>query len=273
MLVAAAVCPCPPLLVPEVAAGAAPELDTARAACADALGVLAAARPDLLVVVGPAEQSGRGVHAEGTRGSFRGFGVDVDVRLGADGGVGVGVRLDADGGAGVGVRPGADVAGGVDVRPRADHGEGQPRPLPTSLAVAAWLLERTGWSDAPIEGLGVGEPLEPERCIQTGREIAGRAERVALLVMGDASACRTLKAPGYLDERAAPFDAEVARALGAADVAALRALDAESAYELKASGRAPWQVLAGAAEEAGLGGSLLYEDAPYGVGYVVAAWS
>ena len=71
MLVAAAVCPCPPLLVPEVAAGAAPELDTARAACADALGVLAAARPDLLVVVGPAEQSGRGVHAEGSRGSFR----------------------------------------------------------------------------------------------------------------------------------------------------------------------------------------------------------
>ncbi|MET9987214.1 hypothetical protein ABZ176_34075, partial [Streptomyces rochei] len=28
-----------------------------------------------------------------------------------------------------------------------------------------------------------------------------------LLVLGDASACRTLKAPGYLDERAAPFDA------------------------------------------------------------------
>ncbi|MER6495838.1 class III extradiol dioxygenase subunit B-like domain-containing protein [Streptomyces griseorubiginosus] len=298
MLVAAAVCPCPPLLVPEVAAGAAPELDTARAACADALGVLAAARPDLLVVVGPAEQSGSGVHAEGSRGSFRGFGVDVDVRLGAggaggvgvgpgvdggvgvgvgpgvDGGVGVGVRPGADGGEGVGVRPGADGALGVDAGPGADHGDDEePRPLPTSLAVAAWLLERTGWSDAPIEGLGVGEPLEPERCIQTGRGIAGRAERVALLVMGDASACRTLKAPGYLDERAAPFDAEVARALGAADVAALRALDAELAYELKASGRAPWQILAGAAEGAGLGGSLLYEDAPYGVGYVVAAWS
>ncbi len=53
MLVAAAVCPCPPLLVPEVAAGAAPELDPARAACLDAVGVLAASRPDLLVVVGP----------------------------------------------------------------------------------------------------------------------------------------------------------------------------------------------------------------------------
>ncbi|MFF0096803.1 class III extradiol dioxygenase subunit B-like domain-containing protein [Streptomyces canus] len=237
MLVAAAVCPCPPLLVPPVAAGAAPELDGARAACTDALGVLAAARPDRLVVVGPAEQSGRGPHPQGARGSFRGFGVEVDVRLGPE------------------------------------QGQVPQGPLPTSLAVAAWLLDRVGWSDAPIEGLGVGEPLEPERCIQTGREIAARAERVALLVMGDASACRTLKAPGYLDERAAPFDAEVARALGAADVAALQALDAELAYELKASGRACWQVLAGAAEGADLGGSLLYEDAPYGVGYVVATWS
>ncbi|WP_329248928.1 class III extradiol dioxygenase subunit B-like domain-containing protein [Streptomyces canus] len=237
MLVAAAVCPCPPLLVPPVAAGAAPELDGARAACTDALGVLAAARPDRLVVVGPAEQSGRGPHPQGARGSFRGFGVEVDVRLG----------------------PG--------------QGPAPQGPLPTSLAVAAWLLDRVGWSDAPIEGLGVGEPLEPERCIQTGRKIATRAERVALLVMGDASACRTVKAPGYLDERAAPFDAEVARALGAADVAALKALDAELAYELKASGRACWQVLAGAAEGADLGGSLLYEDAPYGVGYVVATWS
>ncbi|MFJ9153679.1 class III extradiol dioxygenase subunit B-like domain-containing protein [Streptomyces sp. NPDC102270] len=239
MLVAAAVCPCPPLLVPEVAAGAAPELDAARAACTDALGVLAAARPSLLVVVGPAERSGRGVLPEGSRGSFRGFGVDLDVRLGRD----------------------------------AERDTESERELPASLAVAAWLLERTGWSDAPIEGLGVGEPLEPERCIRTGRDIAARAERVALLVMGDASACRTLKAPGYLDERAAPFDAEVARALGTADVAALRALDAELAYELKASGRACWQVLAGAAEGAGLGGSLLYEDAPYGVGYLVATWS
>ncbi|MFI1764999.1 class III extradiol dioxygenase subunit B-like domain-containing protein [Streptomyces sp. NPDC020800] len=237
MLVAAAVCPCPPLLVPEVAAGAAPEMDAARAACTDALGVLAAARPDLLVVVGPAEQSGRGVHPQGAVGSFRGFGVDVGVRLGP-------------------------ATGAVT-----------ERELPPSLAVAAWLLERTGWASAPIEGLGIGEPLAPERCMDAGRDIAARAGRVALLVMGDASACRTLKAPGYLDERAAPFDAEVARALAAADVAALQTLDAELAYELKASGRAPWQVLAGAAEGAGLAGSLLYDDAPYGVGYLVAGWS
>ncbi|MEU5313392.1 class III extradiol dioxygenase subunit B-like domain-containing protein [Streptomyces sp. NPDC021562] len=238
MLVAAAVCPCPPLLVPEVAAGAAPELDAVRAACAGALGVLAAARPDLLLVIGPAEQPGRGVFPQGSRGSFRGYGVGIDVHLGA-----------------TGRRPGGE------------------RELPGSLAVGAWLLERYGWAGAPVEALGVGEPLAAEQCVATGRELAARAARVALLVMGDASACRTLKAPGYLDERAAPFDAEVARALGAADLAAIRELDAGLAHRLKASGRAPWQVLAGAAENADLAGDLLYEDAPYGVCYLVATWS
>lgn len=244
MLVAAAVCPCPPLLMPEVAAGAAPEMDAARAACADALGALAAARPDRLVVVGPADETARGPHPEGTPGSFRGFGVDADVRLGR-------------------AKPAATSLDST----------APDRELPPSLAVAAWLLAHTGWAEAPVEGLGVGEPLEAERCIRAGREIAAGDQRVALLVMGDASACRTLKAPGYLDERAAGFDAEVARALGSADVPALKALDTALAHALKASGRAPWQILAGAAERTSLRGSLLYDEAPYGVGYLVAIWS
>ena len=237
MLVAAAVCPCPPLLVPEVAAGAASELDGLRAACADAIGVLAASRPERLVVVGPAERPSRGVFPPGAKGSFAPFGVDLVVTLGPD----------------------------------AADAEADAPPLPPSLAVAAWLLR--GWSAAPVEGLGVGEQLEPERCAAAGRAIAGSAERVAMLVMGDGSACRTVKAPGYLDERAEPFDAGVAAALGAADAHALAALDPELAQAVQAAGRAPWQVLAGAAEDARLAGELLHESAPYGVGYFVAAWT
>ncbi|MFD0317667.1 class III extradiol dioxygenase subunit B-like domain-containing protein [Streptomyces flavalbus] len=245
MLVVAAVCPCPPLLVPQVAAGAAPELDAARAACVDALGVLAAARPDLLVVIGPDDtdtDAGTDTrrYAQGAPGTFRGFGVDVDVRLG---------------------------------RPAAEPGA-QPSPaLPTSLAVGAWLLEHTGWSDAPIEGLAVREPIEVDRCITVGREVAARAARVALLVMADASACRTLKAPGYLDQRAEPFDTAVAHALATADTTALTTLDPALAHTLKAAGRPAWQVLAGAGETADLAGALLYEAAPYGVGYLVVTWS
>ncbi|MFC8917267.1 class III extradiol dioxygenase subunit B-like domain-containing protein [Streptomyces sp. NPDC057116] len=235
MLVAAAVCPCPPLLVPDVAAGAAPELDSARTACSDALAVLAASRPDRLVVIGPGAEEGLERYPAGSAGDFRGFGVDVRVRLGTGG--------DGD------------------------------RPLPPSLAVGAWLLGRANWADAPVEGLAVGERLAPARCAEAGREIAARAGRVALLVLGDGSACRSVKAPGYLDDRAAAFDERAARALGSADTGALAALDEGLAYELKAAGRAPWQILAGAAEGAGLEGRLLHEDAPYGVAYFVAAWS
>lgn len=244
MLVAAAVCPCPPLLVPEVASGAAPELDAVRAACADALGVLAASRPDLLVVVGPAGLDGTETYPQGATGSFKGFGVDFGVFLGTT----------------------ETAAGSVP-------GSAADRALPQSLATGAWLLSRTQWADAPVEGLGVGERLPGVLCAEEGRKLSARAERVALLVLGDGSACRTLKAPGYLDERAEGFDAAVARALGAADTASLMALDEHLAYELKAAGRAPWQVLVGAAEGAGLDGQLLYDDAPYGVGYFVALWS
>jgi hypothetical protein len=234
MLVAAAVCPCPPLLVPEVAAGAAPELDDLRSACADVVGVLAAARPDRLVAVGPSETGGLVDIPAGTRGSFAAFGVPLEVRLGQ-----------------------GDPAA--------------PPQLPSSLAVAAWLLR--GWNAAPVTGLGVDGGLAAERCIEAGRELAASGERVVLLVLGDGSACRTVKAPGYLDERAEPYDAAVADALAAADVDALTALDPEQARELLVAGRAPWQVLAGAAQGAGLEGELLYDAAPYGVGYFVAAWT
>lgn len=269
MLVAAAVCPCPPLLVPEIAAGAAPELDAARAACEDAIGVLVASRPDRLVVVGPLraqeQRAGRNgdpagapvPYPQGTPGSFRGFGVGLDVRLGTP------AHSEPDEGSGA-----PDEGSGPDSAP-ADGAA----PLPASLAVAARLLERAGRALAPLEGLAVGELLAPGRCLASGRELAASAPRVALLVMGDGSACRTLKAPGYLDERAPAYDAALARALGNADTAALAALDPGLARDLMVSGRAPWQVLAGAAEDAGLGGTLLHEEAPYGVGYVVAAWS
>jgi hypothetical protein len=247
MLVAAAVCPCPPLLVPEVAGGAAHEMDAARAACEEALRRLAAARPGKLVVVGPADPPARGTYAQGARGSFRGFGVDLDVTLGKG-----------------------------DPVPDA-------HPLPSSLAVGAWLLSRAEWTAAPVEGLGVGEPLNRERCETVGAQLSASDERLALLVMGDGTNCRTLKAPGYFDERAAAFDARAARALDEASPEQLLALDEELGYELGASGRSSWHVLAGAAAAGrgeagaepggGFEGRLLYDEAPYGVGYLVASWS
>ncbi|MFF9646535.1 class III extradiol dioxygenase subunit B-like domain-containing protein [Kitasatospora aureofaciens] len=232
MLVAAAVCPCPPLLVPEVAAGAAPELDALRAACDEALAALVAAEPQLVVAVGAGPEAE--VWTEGGAGSFHRYGVPLIAKL-----------------------PGGRVEG--------------PELAP-SLTVGAWLLERAGVT-LPTHACAVPADAPADRMLGLGQGLAGLAERVALLVLGDGSACRSLKAPGYLDERAEGFDTSLAAALGSADLAALAAVDPSLAAELKAEGRAPWQVLAGAAEGAGLTARLGYQDAPYGVGYFVASWS
>jgi hypothetical protein len=100
-----------------------------------------------------------------------------------------------------------------------------------------------------------------------------------MLAMGDGTARRTPKGPGYLDERAEPFDDAVAAALADVDVRALLDLDEQLSAELVVSGRVPWQVLAGAAAASGAGapggpwrGQVLHSAAPYGVGYLVATW-
>ena len=216
MLVAAAVCPHPPLLVPELASGAASEMHDVRERCQAAVKALIATAPDLLAVIG-ADVGPRST-------SFAPWGADV--------------RVDV------------------------------PEPLPLPLLVGGWLTRGVVRSF-----VAVAPDLDPAECATLGAELATAANRVALLVMGDGSARHTEKAPGYLDPRAAPYDVRIAAALGSADTSALLALDPAEADDLLVAGRAPWQVLAGAAQ----GGTLRPEGAlfaaPYGVGYHVVTWA
>ncbi len=234
MLVAAAVCPHPPLLVPAVASGAAAETAAMRAACVVAVRRLQAARPDLLILVGDADETGprRG----GERGSFAGFGVPLEVTLGAG------------------------------------SAEGEPAGrLPLSLSVGTWLLQAAGTVGVQ-GGFGVTASMSSTEAAATGVALAAQAERVALLVMGDGSARRSAKAPGALDDRAEDFDRVVATALAGADCAALLDLNEPLAAELMVAGRASWQVLAGAGSGGPWRAEVTYDDAPYGVGYFVATW-
>jgi len=78
-VVSAAVCPHPPLLVPEVASGAASELDDLRAACLAAIEHLAAA--DRLLVVGSASAPEPASYDGSSGGSFGAYGAP-GVRVG-----------------------------------------------------------------------------------------------------------------------------------------------------------------------------------------------
>lgn len=241
-MIAAAVCPHPPLLLPEAAGGAARELDELRSACDRAVARLLAAEPDTVLVVGAAKRTGW--HGPDERGSFRPYGVDTVVSLRGD-------------------RP-APPAGDAD----------EEVELPLSLAVGAWLLGRGG-ADRPCRGRAVAADEPPASCVRLGAALpADEPGRVALLVMGDGSACRGVQAPGYDDPRAAAYDDGVAAALADADADALLDLDPVLSAQLKVAGRAPWQLLAGAVRAAGGAwrGTLDHYAAPYGVAYFVATW-
>ncbi|MFP5071056.1 hypothetical protein ACLFMI_15510 [Pseudonocardia nantongensis] len=186
------------------------------------------------VAVG-ADPGGRRTVAPGTTGSFAGYGRDVPVAL-----------------------PG----------PEGTPGEGTALPLP--LLIAAWAAGGTGVGS--VRGELVAPDADPDDCLALGAELG--AGETGLLVVGDGAAMHTPKAPGGFDDRAEAFDAVVAAALDAGDPEPLARLEPEPAASLWAAGRAPWQVLAGAARAAGHGWAAAHRHSstPYGVAYHVALW-
>jgi hypothetical protein len=225
VVTAIAFCPSPPLLVPELAAGAAAELDPLRAACREAVRRLLAARPDQVVVI--ATDSAGGRFPPGTTGTLAGYGVPVRATL----------------------------PGGAPARPPS---------LPLGLTLGAWLLAGAGVRCSGVAVTPGGDPAA------VAGALAGPGR--ALLVMGDGTAKRTTRAPGYVDPRAEPYDASVAAALAAGDAAALRGLDPVLGADLLAVGVPAWRV-AGHAATGPYDADLLHETAPYGVGYFVAFWT
>ena len=245
--VAAAVLPHPPLLVPDLAGEAAPELGPLRAACHQALAAVVAAA-DLAIVVGDGPVWG--IPEPSAAGSFGPYGVDLQVTLPA--------LTDLD-------------------LPALPPPARLPE-LPLPLAVAAQLLAGLDPPPQRLFAATVPASLGPGAAAAIGRALTAATRDgsagsgpVGLVVMGDLSACRTERAPGAFRAEAADFDASVAEALRTGKPGRLLDLDPAMAAELLVAGRVPLQVLAGAFEdEPPAHGRVLYEDAPYGVGYLVA---
>ena len=137
-------------------------------------------------------------------------------------------------------------------------------------------LEVLGAADALLVGdwlvQDAGGPHPPQGDCTNA---TNAADDTALLVLGDGSARRSEKAPGYLDERAEGFDAGIAAALASGDPARLAALDAALGGHLLAAGVDAWHRTAVRLEGGGSGAfhaEVTYDDAPFGVGYFVATW-
>jgi hypothetical protein len=276
VIIRVALCPSPPLLAPGVT-GHADVLPELGEACESAVAWLLAAAPDAVTVIGPAAETaawppdsvpGLSLHAPA-----------LDRLAGLAGAASLAAATLAA----------ATLAGAGPL--------GAAAALPLSLAIGAHLLNAAGYV-GPRVLQSIAESASPDACRDLGRDLAADAPLTALLVMGDGSARRSAAAPGYLDERAEPFDTVVEQAFRDGDLAALAALDPDLARDLLAAGRPAWQVLAGALAPALHGPTpqavpgttapraatparraatparprtrILYSDAPFGVAYLVA---
>lgn len=232
MISAVAFCPQPPLLVPQLAAGAASELAALRAACAAAIGRVAGASRQL-VLLGAGESSGS--YSPLAQGSLAGYGLPLHVQLGA---------------------------------PR----KGGALELPLSLTIGAWLVSDVLGPRTGAVGFSVGSDFATSPAAVELLALADSRE-LGLVVMGDGSARRSATAPGYLDQRAIPFDDAALAALQKGDAAGLASLDPALGADLLAAGVPAWRAAGALLERGSYDAELLYAGDPYGVGYFVAVWT
>ena len=182
---------------------------------------------------------------------------EVVVVVGAAPGVPSGVRYGAgDAGTLRGLGVALDVPFGPHLRPGG-------RRLPLAHTVGAWLLDEAGCA---VPRIGVAPDDLPDA-------LAALPGAAGVLAVGDGSARRTVKAPGYLDPAARTFDAAIAAALGDGDAAALAGLDAHEGERLLADGVPAWRAVGRAVTGRPVVATLRYDDAPFGVGYLVADWT
>lgn len=239
MFVAAALVPSPPLLVPELAGRNVDETSELRAAAGRVVSALAAESTTWTAI-------GVGLRTEAfrspTRGTFRGYGADVEVSFDGD--------SDSD----------------SEVDPE----------LPLAALVAGWLRGVYATS-VDMEVRLFSEDMKPADCVAEGERLRGvldRDERPrGLLVIGDGANTLTPKAPGAFDPASGPVQARIDQALAGGRSAPLEGLDPGTARRFGIGGRVAWQILAGVfADAEPTRTSTEYAGAPYGVGYHVGMW-
>ncbi|QCX29050.1 hypothetical protein FC770_00215 [Nocardioides jishulii] len=129
-------------------------------------------------------------------------------------------------------------------------------------AAVAWLDRRVRIVAADDLGRRVGESL-------THRPSDDDA--VDLLVLANGTACRSEKAPGHLDPRAADFDAHLGELLATGDVAGLAHVDNDLAESLLTSGLEVFRTLEAEAIEV-QSVEIDHAEDPFGVMYWVVRW-
>jgi len=250
VIVAAAICPPAPLLIPGLADRLAEQAADLRAACTAAVAALR--QVDQVIILSASTSVGPGVLLPGDLVTAGGL-------ARSDRRVVRAVRLP-------GGSPDCDDAAGD--RPG--------RPSAPLTATAARTAVGTAVGAHLLSAAGVTAPTSAVQ-LTAGSELpVPGAGRTGLLVMADGAACHGEHAPGAPDPRSESFDADLVTALRSGDPAALAATCdrlADLAAALRADSLPALSALAALTFGNGTARSeILHYAAPFGVGYPVATW-
>ena len=222
MLIAAAVCPPAPLLLPGVEGRQRLGAEVSSSALASVVALVESSAPTVVVL---AEDEGEPPRPDQPLGTWR--------------------------------------YGGPQARPESGVA------LPLAFAVAMAMLTEARFT-GEVRLVPLPASMTPEHAAAVGRELAADGD-VAVLIVGNASACSTPRAPGAFREDAEEFNDAIVHAVRTLDPHSLMGVSSEAARDQLSDLRLPLQVLSGALDGARFASDIHYADAPAGVYYVCAA--
>lgn len=132
------------------------------------------------------------------------------------------------------------------------------------------VLDAVSWLGDHVEILAGAQGRRVAESALAARARSAAGVERSVLVVANGSACRTERAPGFLDERASAFDAALGAALAEPSPDALRRVDVELARELWAD--AALLPRLGDLVDGARRVAIDYDDAPFGVQYWVMRW-
>jgi len=260
-VVAAALVPHPPIVIPAVGGAETERVSETRRAMHDLASELGSVNPDCVVLIDPHGPVGydevplvRGRSARGDLGQFRAPSAAVDWAMDVQ----MTEKL-------------ADMAAETDQAVRV-HDPGEEHFLSHGAVVPLYLLQEAGFTSSLVYA---GNPLmQRDNLWSFGRLVARAAEeadkKVVVIASGDLSHRLFRGAPSGYHPDGEKFDRVIVESLSSGDAGAVRNLPETLVENAGQCGYNPLLIALAALGDDVLSGSVLSYEGPFGVGYAVA---
>jgi AmmeMemoRadiSam system protein A len=267
-LVYSAVCPHPPIVVPEVGGKEAAQVKNTAEAMLEIGRRIKSSGAEILIMISPHSpvfEDAIAIHGNKTlHGNLGRFGASqVALTLACETGLVEQIIKTANENGILAVELNQQLAGKYKISLELDHG----------LMVPLYFLRQSG-VELPVVAIAVGLlPFEELYAfgIAVQRAVQNYSKKAALLASGDMSHCLKKGAPCGYDPKGEEFDRAIVRLTAAADVEGIIGMQPELLERAAECGFRPLLMLLGALDGYKIKSEVLSYEGPFGVGYMVAS--